>query len=132
MMKEEITKVLEMVQAGTISADEGQQLLEAMGAYDEPKNMAVTTGKKARKLYVRVNSSSGDKVNIALPLGLVKTGLAMGLNMGNQYSGNELEKQGIDMEQILKLVDEMADSGETGDIVNVQSSSGDTVHILME
>ena len=68
----------------------------------------------------------------ALPLGLVKTGLAMGLNMGNQYSGNELEKQGIDMEQILKLVDEMADSGETGDIVNVQSSNGDTVHIFME
>ena len=121
-----------MVQAGTISADEGQQLLEAMGAYDKPKSMTAATGKKARKLYVRVNSSSGDKVNIALPLGLVKTGLAMGLNMGNQYSGNELEKQGIDMEQILKLVDEMADSGETGDIVNVQSSNGDTVHIFME
>ena len=127
MMKEEITKVLEMVQAGTISANEGQQLLDAMGAYDEPKAMQ-TTGKKAHKLYVKVKSSSGDKVDLALPMGLVKTGLAM----GNQYSGNELEKQGIDMAQILKLVDEMSSAGETGDIVNVESSSGDTVHIYME
>ena len=131
MMKEEITKILEMVLAGTVSADEGQQLLEAMGAYDEPKAMA-TTGKKAHKLYVKVKSSSGDKVDLALPMGLVKSGLAMGMSMGNQYSGNELEKQGIDTAQILKLVDEMSSAGETGDIVNIESSSGDTVHIYME
>ena len=131
MMKEEIAKVLEMVQVGTISANEGQQLLEAMGAYDEPKAVAVH-GKKARKLYVKVRSAQGDKVNIALPMGLVKSGLAMGMSMGNQYSGGELEKRGIELEQILKLVDEMEASGETGDIVNVQSANDDTIHIYME
>ena len=102
-----------------------------MGAYDEPKAVAVH-GKKARKLYVKVRSGQGDKVDIALPMSLVKSGLAMGLSMGNQYSGNELEKRGIDLTQILKLVDEMEASGETGDIVNVQSANDDIVHIYME
>ena len=36
------------------------------------------------------------------------------------------------MAQILKLVDEMSSAGETGDIVNIESASGDTVHIYME
>ncbi len=131
MMKEEIAKVLEMVQAGRITAQEGQQLLEAMGAYEEPapagKGLAA---RKAAKLYVKVDSANGDKVNVALPLTLIKSGMNLGFSIGNQYSGGALKD--IDLEEVMRLVDEMAAEGGTGDIVNVESADGDRVHIYLE
>ncbi len=131
MMKEEITKVLEMVQAGTITAQEGQQLLEAMGAYEEPVSAGNgMASRKAAKLYVKVDSAGGDKVNVALPLKLIKSGLNLGFSIGNQYSGGALK--GIDLEEVMRLVDEMAAEGGTGDIVNVESADGDRVHIYLE
>jgi hypothetical protein len=127
MMKEEVSKILEMVQAGTISAAEGQQLLDAMGAYEE-SNQGVP--KRPGRLRVRVISSDGDKVNIVLPLALVKSGLRLGMNVGGKYSEGALD--GIDMQEVLRLVDEMAAAGDTGDIVNVESADGDIVHIYLE
>ena len=98
-MKEEISKVLEMVQAGTITAQEGQQLLEAMGAYEEPVSAGNgMASRKAAKLYVKVDSAGGDKVNVALPLKLSKSGLNLGFSIGNQYSGGALK--GIDLEAV--------------------------------
>lgn len=131
-MKEEIAKVLEMVQAGTITAQEGQQLLEAMGAYEEPASAGNgrMAARKAAKLYVKVDSADGDKVNVALPLKLIKSGLNLGFSIGNQYSGDALK--GIDLEEVMRLVDEMAAEGGTGDIVNVESADGDRIHIYLE
>lgn len=127
MMREEVSKILELVETGTISAGEGQQLLDAMGAYETPSQGA---GKRPRKLRIRIRSTDGDKVNVSLPLSLVKTGMRLGLSIGEKHSEGAME--GIDMQEVLQLVDEMAAAGDTGDIVNVESATGDTVHIYLE
>lgn len=77
-------------------------------------------------LKIRVNSSDGDKVNINLPIPLVKAALELGMKLP-QVSGNDA-LQNIDFNQILLMVD----NGLIGKLVEVESADGDTVSILVE
>ena len=77
-------------------------------------------------LKIRVDSSEGDKVTVNLPLKIVKMGLKLGMSMP-QINGNEA-LEGIDFEEIIKLVDE----GLVGEIVTVDSADGDKVRIYVE
>ncbi len=77
-------------------------------------------------LKVRVDSADGDKITVNLPMGLVKVGIAMGMNMP-QIKGNAA-LEGIDFEQVIKLVE----SGLMGEIVTVESADGDHVRIFVE
>ncbi len=78
------------------------------------------------KLVMRVivNSGDGDKVRINLPMSLIKKGLEFG---SPQISGNK-SLQDIDFTQIV----EMAEKGVLGKLLEVQSSDGDNVEIVVE
>lgn len=78
-------------------------------------------------LRIIVNSGDGDKVRINLPMALIKTGVEMGMSM-SQLSGNSSFGQGIELDQIMNLVEK----GLTGKILEVESSDGDLVEIVAE
>ncbi|MBQ2804865.1 MAG: helix-turn-helix transcriptional regulator [Clostridia bacterium] len=73
-----------------------------------------------------VDSSDGDKVRVNLPLKLLQIALEMGVEMP-QVSSNDALKN-INWAQILQLVEQ----GAIGNIVEVESSDGDTVRIFVE
>lgn len=77
-------------------------------------------------LHIYVLSSDGDKVKINLPMGLVKVAIETGIKMPNM-GGNESLKE-IDFEQIYAMVE----SGLIGKIVEIESSDGDTVEIVVD
>ena len=77
-------------------------------------------------LKIVINSSDGDKVRINLPLTLVKAGMALGMSMP-QVNGKEA-LQGIDFEQIMKLVDQ----GLVGKLIEIESADGDHIEIFVE
>ena len=77
-------------------------------------------------LKIVINSSDGDKVRINLPLTLVKAGMAIGMSMP-QVNGKEA-LQGIDFEQIMKLVDQ----GLVGKLIEIESADGDHIEIFVE
>ena len=77
-------------------------------------------------LHIYVLSSDGDKVKINLPMGLVKMAIETGMKMPNM-GGNESLKE-IDFEQIYAMVE----SGLIGKIVEIESSDGDTVEIVVD
>lgn len=77
-------------------------------------------------LHIYVLSSDGDKVKINLPMGLVKVAIETGMEMPNM-GGNESLKE-IDFEQIYAMVE----SGLIGKIVEIESSDGDTVEIVVD
>ena len=79
-------------------------------------------------MRIRVLSADGDKVNVNLPISLVKAGFAMGMTT-QQFgiNGNDAMKN-IDLEQVLKLVEE----GMVGEIVSVESAEGDIVKVFVE
>lgn len=81
---------------------------------------------KDMMLRIVVDSADGDKVRVNLPMALVEMGLEMGMSMP-QVSGNDALK-GIDLGKILELVRQ----GAIGNLVEVESSDGDTVRIFVE
>ncbi len=80
-MKEERLQILRMIQEGTISAEEGAQLLAALGSNGAEAGSALTTPLSAspRWLRIRVTDKSSERarVNLSLPLGLLEWGLNM-------------------------------------------------------
>ena len=74
-------------------------------------------------LRIRVQDG-GDKVNVNLPLPLVKLALEIGMTMPNVNTGNvDLSK--VDFNHIIKLVE----NGVIGKLVEVEGSDGETVVI---
>lgn len=81
---------------------------------------------KDMMLRITVDSVKGDKVRVNLPMALVQAALDMGLQMP-QLAGNEALKN-IDLNQIVELVRH----GAIGNLVEVESAGGDSVHVFVE
>ncbi len=77
-------------------------------------------------LKIKVLSSEGDKVNINLPLGLVKMFTQGGVDFP-QIGGNNLLKK-VDFQQIVFLCEQ----GLLGKIMDVESANKDIVEIWVE
>lgn len=77
-------------------------------------------------LRVRVLSSDGDKVNINLPLPLIKA--FMGATSSAKINMGGLDKFDIDWQSIMDMID----CGVVGKIVEIESGDGDTVEIVVE
>lgn len=136
-MSEERKKVLEMLAEGKITSDEAERLLEKLGPQgDEPRPVRVETPDSRRSgvpkyLRVLVDSTDGDKVNIRVPLALVRTGIKLSTMLPSEASA-KLKDKGIDLGQLSELQgDELLKALE--DLtVDVDSSDGDTVRIFCE
>jgi hypothetical protein len=151
-MSEEKKKVLEMLAAGKITADEAERLLEKL----EP----VGHGHRERRrhrirkqihvadpgdgetlqdlefgalkyLRVLVNSSDGDEVNIRVPLKLIRTGIKLSTVLPSDTSAKLAEK-GIDLAELANLDGKELEEALRDLSVDVDSSDGDTVRIFCE
>ena len=80
-MNEERKKVLEMLAEGKISANEAERLLETLeskATETSPQTALMETLTNLPKyLFVKVDSVDGDKVNIRVPLKLIKAGIKL-------------------------------------------------------
>lgn len=75
---------------------------------------------------IKVHSADGDKVRVNIPYPLLKALAGSGITV-SQFTGNDTMKQ-IDLEKLLVLVE----NGTIGKIMEVESSRGDTVEIVVE
>jgi hypothetical protein len=79
---------------------------------------------------IKVNSADGDKVNVRIPLGLIKMAKAM-IPLGLSQQGTNMSKEQID--QIIEAIDNINfDEFEGETIVDVDSEDGDIVKIYIE
>ncbi|MGC9397893.1 MAG: SHOCT-like domain-containing protein [Anaerolineae bacterium] len=89
---EERLKILEMLQNGTITAEQASELLDALAAREEK-------GQEQAPRWLRIRVTDTDtgrsRVNVTLPVGLVRAGLKMGARLGpdlDHLDGETLEK----------------------------------------
>ena len=96
----------------------------------QPQTMYLPEGPRkpidSLMLKIKVLSTDGDKVNVNLPLALVKVFVNSGMEIP-QINGNDALKN-IDFNQILSLCEQ----GLLGKLVDVQSADGDIVEIWVE
>lgn len=124
-MKDEVMRVLKMVEEGKISAEKGAELIEAMKG---ERSLVVQEQPKISydelMLKVRVISADKDNVNVQLPLKFIKGVLGACGKMPMNIKGME----GIDINMLMEAID----SGLTGKIVDVKSANGDIVEVVIE
>ncbi len=123
-LKAERMKILELLSKGTITAEQAENLLAAMGETEEEKTQPEIIEKKTpfRMLRILVDSADGDEVRIELPIEFAKLLKSKRFNIGS------LNDADIDIDELI----EMVNSGVIGEIVNVKSADGDIVKIVVE
>lgn len=154
-MSEERVRILNMLAAGKISAEEAESLLDALdsrtaggaagaraavGAAAEPAlkgDPAPLLNALPKYLFVKVDSVDGDKVDVKVPVALVRSGLKLTslippqamdqINETMTEKGISIDFSNLKPEDIDELVEALRDME-----VNVDSKNGDRVRVYCE
>lgn len=133
-------RVLEMLATGKITVEEAEKLLNAIGETNRPVEKAIEVGKgprgKARYLRVVVSEESIEKVDIRVPLQLIRAGVKLGsvipqdlqskIDTSLQNKGMQFSLADIKPEMIEELIDGLSEFE-----VNV-NDNGEGVRIFCE
>lgn len=128
-MKEEVKKILRMVEEKKITAEEGEKLIDALDEDNSPVvygDGSSLTGAEPKFLRVHVIDKD-DKVDINVPISLVEIGLKMGtqFTVNNSEAGDKLKD--IDFKQLMEAIK----LGARGKIVEIKTSDA-TVEVYVE
>lgn len=119
-LEEERRKILEMLQEGKINADEAAKLLEALRGQEDTSRSRT---RRPRWVRIRVTDTDSDhtRVNLTLPIGVVRAGL----RAGGSIAGIE----GLDTTDLEGLLNR----GEPGHLIDVfDEDDGERVEIFVE
>ena len=130
-MDTERKKVLDMLAAGQISAEDAERLLSKLDGSSAGDDRDDIPSGPLKYLRVLVDSKTGDKVNVRVPLGLLRTGIKLS-TMVPALAGDKLRESGIDLSHLStlsgdELIEELRDLK-----VDVDSTDGDTVRVYCE
>ena len=135
-MNEERKKVLEMLADGKISADEAERLICALENKTTETSaqtaLTNTLDNLPRYLFVKVDAVDGDKVNIRVPLKLVKAGIKLKALLPREAQDKinaKLDEKGINLddfeaENFKDILDALTEFE-----INVDEKKGDRVRI---
>ncbi|ATP42139.1 hypothetical protein CSE16_20170 [Solibacillus sp. R5-41] len=129
-MKEEITKVLKMVQEGKIDAETGSELIQVLKEKEEIGNNVPEKSDNYfdKTLKIRVVSAENDNVAVNLPIKLVKVVLMAGHSIAASIPQSEKYVKDLDINLIIEAIDNEL----VGPIVDVKSANGDTVSVIID
>ncbi|WP_059170480.1 hypothetical protein [Bacillus sp. FJAT-27445] len=129
-MKEEITRVLTMVQEGKIDADKGSALIQVLKEKEETGSTLIEKPTKYldKTLKIRVLTAQGDNVTANLPIKLIKVVLMAGHSIAASLPQSEKYVKDIDINLIIEAIENELD----GQILDVKSANGDTVSVIIE
>ena len=124
---EERMRILQMIQEGKITAEEGAKLLEALGKSKKPPmppRPPHPAGRDARLLRVRITDlkTGKTKVNVNIPMGLVN----VGIRLGARFMPTSAD---VDFDEIMAAID----AGTTGKVVDVEEvEEGERIEVWIE
>ena len=125
-MKEEISKVLTMVQEGKLDSEKAAELIDVLKQKESPK--ASSDAYLDKTLKIRVVSKEHDNVNVNLPIKLVKAVLKAGHGIAANVPQAEKYVKDLDIDLLIDAIENELD----GQIVDIQSANGDTVAVIIE
>jgi hypothetical protein len=145
-MNEERKRIITMLAEGKITADQAELLLDSLGADDEapaptPPSPSANwpTGPSAtgtpKFLYVKIDSKEKDKVDVKVPLALLRAGLKLTslippqamdqINESMGQSGMSIDFNNLKPEDLEEIIDNLREME-----VNIVSADGDNVRVF--
>ncbi len=144
-MGDDRNRILDLLAAGKITAEEAGRLLDALDASGaagsnerSPEPLATTSGKggpgNVRFLYVKVVSTKGENVNVKIPLDVLRAGLKLTtlipkpaseqINTAMAEKGMAFDLNDLKPEDLQELIDALAEME-----IQVDADNGDTVRV---
>lgn len=143
-MSEDRARILNMLAEGKITAEEAEQLLDALETRTAPAAPAAGPAIKGdptaliaalpKYLYVKVLSENGDNVDVKVPLALVRSGLKLTslippqamdqLNDSMSEHGMSIDFNNLKPEDIDELIEALREME-----INVNAANGDNVRV---
>ena len=115
-----------MVEDGTVTAEQGAELMAALDAV--PAEAALRSCYDKKMFRILVDDVSGDKVKIQFPVGAIKKIL----KVTGKLPIPEKDLQGVDLSAMMDAVSECLEDEIEGDFVNVESADGTTVRVFVD
>jgi hypothetical protein len=140
-MGEERKRVLEMLAKGTVTAEEAEKLLDALGTTNggtvKEDGPSAIGPRNPKFLRVKVASNNGDNVDVRVPMALIRAGMkltalippqaAEKINSKMHEKGLAFDLNSLKAEDIETLTDSLGEMQ-----VNVASKNGDAVRVFCE
>ena len=129
-MEQNRVEILNMFKEGTLTLEEAAELLGALSQPETEIALKDVRSRKRKKLRIQVdaaeNGSSGKaKVNVALPISLVKSLGPLIEKCLPAEAKDEMSKAGVDLEAIIGSLDTLIESAEEEDIVNIDAGDSE-------
>ena len=126
MLSEEKLKILQMIQEGQITAEEGAKLIEALDTGgDEYAQAAIKNRGRSIKIKVTDKDSGNTRVNLTLPFGVAR----FAQSFIPHAEKSRLKNQGIDLDSLFSDLSDHAD----GKILEVdEEHSNQKIEIWIE
>lgn len=126
-MNEEIERVLRMVEEGKINSMEGTELIRLIkeGGGDESERDAAYSKRSVR---IKVLSNDVPKVNLTVPLKLVRVLINIGKGITSAIPDAEKYVRDVDLDVIMEAIEQQVE----GDIIDLETEEGDRVLISIE
>ncbi|HBY58047.1 MAG TPA: hypothetical protein DEG96_09360 [Candidatus Atribacteria bacterium] len=129
-MKEEIKKILEMLEEKKITSEEAAELLEALRETKEEEETTPLSTKKKRFLKIRVTKGDKPQVNVTIPFSLVKWGLNLASKLGKDTVNIEGKEIPIDMDELNKAMNDPEFTGKIVDVVEEEKGEHIEIEII--
>jgi len=129
-MKEEIKKILEMLEEKKITSEEAVELLEALRETKEEEETTPLSTKKKRFLKIRVTKGDKPQVNVTIPFSLVKWGLNLASKLGKDTVNIEGKEIPIDMDELNKAMNDPEFTGKIVDVVEEEKGEHIEIEII--
>jgi hypothetical protein len=144
-MGDERSRILDLLAGGKITAEEAGRLLDALQARPAQQPVAETPVEQApatqskpagppRFMHVKVVSSTGDNINVKIPLSLVRAGLKLTslipqqamdeINKSMAEHGMSIDLSNLKAEDIEELIESLREME-----VNVDAKNGDNIRV---
>lgn len=124
-MQKDISRILKMVEDGKMTSEEANELI---GVLNTNQQQSTQTGVLGKMFRIRVKSGENDKVNINIPLAIVKGLLKMGHGIAASIPEAKQYLEEIDINLILHAIENEID----GKIVDIEATNGDMVVVYIE
>jgi hypothetical protein len=119
---EERMKILNMINEGKVSAEEGAKLLAALANTGRPSGGLGASGAKWLRVRVTDVASGRSKATVQIPISLMEAGMKIGAHFAPEIDG-------VNMDQLMEALR----LGTTGKIIDVvDDEDGEHVEIFVE
>src|SRR5699024_4176565 len=129
-MKEEIRRIMQMVEEGKLSSDEATELMNALNEPPEQTKETEETNRyyMGRSLKIRIKEKDKERVSLNIPSKFVKWLLKTGHGIAQAIADAKPYIEDIDLNVVMQAID----NHETGKIIDLTTEEGEEITLYIE